>query len=101
MRIALDYDETYTNDKNFWSVFIELCKSNGHEIKFVTFRYRSKNQFENADIECDAMEENIEIIYCNGKQKSTVYHADIWIDDAPITIPEMGLMERWKYWNKQ
>lgn len=84
MKIALDYDETYTLDKQFWKMFVLMAKASGHEVKFVTYR---DSQWRNDDILNDASELNIEAIFTGGKQKCNFYSADVWIDDMPVTIP--------------
>lgn len=92
LKIALDYDQTYTADKLLWNRFIKLAINMDHEIKFVTARfenadtYHNKDWRTNADIEADANQLGIDIVYCNHKPKQEVYNADIWIDDRPATI---------------
>jgi hydroxymethylpyrimidine pyrophosphatase-like HAD family hydrolase len=84
MRIALDYDETYTLDKGFWGTFINYAKLSGHDIRIVTAR----------DKNIDTIKEDlgIEVIYCNGVAKryyverNTGFRPDIWIDDCPENI---------------
>ena len=51
MKIALDYDETFTAAPVLWKMFIEICKQQGHNIKFVTFR---DGRWGNDDICADA-----------------------------------------------
>lgn len=80
MKIALDYDLTYTEDPEMWDDFIDLVEYCGHSIVVVTVR--------------DAIEDKIErnipcyIIYTNGKPKIDFYKPDVWIDDSPQTIHE-------------
>lgn len=38
MKIALDYDETFTADPELWKPFVAHCKARLHEVKFVTAR---------------------------------------------------------------
>ena len=83
MKIALDYDETFTAAPVLWKQFIALCKEYGHEVKFVTNR---DGRFDNDDILADASDCGIPIIFTNGLQKEHVYKADVWIDDSPETI---------------
>lgn len=83
MKIALDYDETFTAAPVLWKMFIEICKQQGHNIKFVTFR---DSRWGNDDICADAYDCGIDIIFTNGRQKQHVYEADLWIDDDPSTI---------------
>ncbi len=90
LKIALDYDETYTADKAFWRSFVELAKAHQHHVSFVTFR-RDDICDNNADIEYDAKQCEIDIVYSSMKPKRSVLDADIWIDDSPATIEEYTL----------
>ncbi len=77
MKIALDYDGTYTLDSKFWQSFIDLAKSNGHEVWIVTMRYPT----EPIDI-------HEKIVYTSRRAKKSQcerrgYYFDIWIDDSP------------------
>ena len=83
MRIALDFDETYTEDPILWASFVNKCKTRGHAITFVTFR---PDNSDNSDIEYEAQCLNIGIVYTSGRQKQHCFNADVWIDDSPETI---------------
>ncbi|MFT6988191.1 MAG: hypothetical protein ACJASL_000151 [Paraglaciecola sp.] len=83
MKIALDYDETYTEDPVLWTAFVNHCVARGHSVTFVTYRPENAN---NAYIESDAERLGIDIIYTAGKQKQHCFKADVWIDDCPETI---------------
>jgi hypothetical protein len=88
--IALDYDDTFTADKELWTWFVERAKLNGHEVSFVTFRGEDAIQPTpewNDDIKEDAAELGIEIVFCNRQQKRHHFQADVWIDDMPEVIP--------------
>ena len=39
MKIALDYDKTFTTDMRMWRAFIDLAKAYGHEVVCVTMRH--------------------------------------------------------------
>jgi len=83
MKIALDYDGTYTEDTELWNRFIELCRDK-HEVICVTMRYPT----EEVDIP-------IPIIYTSRRAKK-IYcsamgiHFDIWIDDSPEWLFKNG-----------
>lgn len=88
MIIALDYDDTYTADKDLWDDFVSRAKERGHSVSFVTFRYDGGGEYAgvlygNEDIIEDAKLLGINIVFTNGKQKQHVHFADIWIDDNP------------------
>lgn len=75
MKIALDYDGTFTRDPAFWMQFIHNAKAQGHEVKILTMRFKSE-PIEHA-IPCD-------IIYTGRKAKRAFFRdADIFIDDQP------------------
>jgi hypothetical protein len=90
LKISLDYDETYTADRKFWRSFVELAKAHQHHVSFVTFRMNDAC-YNNADIEHDAKQCGINVVYSSGKPKRSVFDADIWIDDSPATIEEYVL----------
>lgn len=84
MRIALDYDDTYTLDPEFWDNFIELSLTCRIDIRIVTVRHP----------ELDKVRENftIPVIYTTGMAKrwwlenNLDWMPDIWIDDTPMNI---------------
>lgn len=75
MRIALDYDGTYTADPGMWNTFIELARLRGHEIFIVTMRYPTEP--------VSPLPMDIEVIYTSRQAKARHAQADIWIDDNP------------------
>ena len=85
MKIALDFDETVTLDKYFWSKVILLAKNSNHEVTLVTSRPAAN--YDNADIEAFAEAWKVSIVYCAFKQKSACFQPDVWIDDYPASIP--------------
>lgn len=92
MKIALDYDETFTEDPILWTNFVASCKERGHSITFVTYR---DSRYDNEDILYDADCLGIEVVFTGGKQKKHIFESDVWIDDNPVTIctaKEMGDM---------
>ena len=84
LKIAIDYDDTFTALKSAISTFMGLLLIAGHEVKFVTFRC---DEGDNQDIIDDAYDLGVDIIYTCGKQKQHCYNADIWMDDSPDVIP--------------
>ncbi len=84
MRIALDYDQTFTADKHLWAAFVRHAQMREHVVVFVTFRGAGGD---NEDIMHDAADLGIPVVFTGGKQKSHCYDADIWIDDMPVLIP--------------
>lgn len=85
MKIALDYDQTYTADPNFWDDFIQLAKAYDHEVNIVTKR-GVDNQGETVPPYV-----NVPVVYSNRKAKFKFaqdqgLQYDIWIDDSPINL---------------
>lgn len=83
MRIALDYDGTYTADPGLWDVFIVMAETRGHEVLCVTSRTPGVHP-EIDDIAC-------EVIYTGNQKKGPLMalmkrHPDVWIDDHPNRI---------------
>ena len=72
MKIALDYDGTYTEDPSLWNVFIQHALSCGHEIVCVTMRFPD-----------EAIQMPCPVVYTSRKAKAEFYQADVWIDDNP------------------
>jgi len=89
LSIALDYDETFTANRELWTGFIALSKSLNCKVTFVIYRMKNAH---NMDIIYDAEKLGIAIIFSNGKPKSSIFTADIWIDDSPVTIPSYDAM---------
>lgn len=93
MKIALDYDETFTRDKSMWSMFASMAVAMGHEVAFVTFRHEGRGGG-NEDIIADAAQLGLPVVFCNAKQKAHCYQADIWIDDMPHLIPSYDVLRQ-------
>ena len=84
MKIALDYDGTYTCDPKMWLMFIATCKQRNHEVKIVTMRY----PHEITSMDRALLETNIDIIFTSRNAKkpfalSKGFNPDVWIDDMP------------------
>ena len=84
MKIAIDYDGTFTADRKLFSEFIKLAQQAGHTVICVTMRYPSKQETI-SDMPCP-------IFYTERKSKLKYMaengHTDIniWIDDMPFLI---------------
>lgn len=100
MKIALDFDDTYTLNHLGWNEIIFQLISLGHEVKFVTYRPDiGEINFSNAEdswsVDNTILNEtadlnSIDIIYCGSRQKEHVcadlgWIPDLWIDDNPQT----------------
>lgn len=88
LRIALDYDNTWTADPPFWREFVRMCRARGHDCRIVTARDERHDLTE----ALFKLEREIPIIFCRGIAKQ--YHCEhfakwvphIWIDDKVINI---------------
>lgn len=86
MLLALDYDDTYTRDPEFWNTFIELVKKRGHSVICATMRADVPHE---ADEVREALGKRVEaIVFTNRKAKHIAVHAagympSVWIDDNP------------------
>lgn len=83
MKIALDYDLTYTADPKLWNNFIDDATQKGHDVRIVTARNPILDKIDVG---------YIPVIYCDGVAKRFVCHhfqnwdPDIWIDDKPQSV---------------
>lgn len=83
MKIALDYDETYTADPGLWELFVKEAQRRGHQVVIVSFRF----QFgDNRDLEATASALSVPVVYTNARQKQHIVQADVWIDDSPESV---------------
>lgn len=104
MKIALDYDKTYTLDPVFWEEVSLLAEKYRHEIRIVTYR---DPIVDNVDDKTNI----VDVIYTDGIAKKFYcqwfadnkkgWMPDVWIDDRPEVImnnstatPE--ILEKWR-----
>jgi len=93
MIIALDYDGTYTADREMWNKFIESARDHGHEVIVATMRYEA---IEGQQVLDDLEDRVSRIIFTNRKAKKAEVRKqytdpDIWIDDNPDWLYEDAL----------
>src|SRR5882757_5964421 len=93
MKIALDYDNTYTLAPQFWEEFIHNAYHQGHKVRIVTARCSKLDNIDHLDWP---------VLYCDGKAKREVcrdiygWEPDIWIDDHPENISQDSIhSEEW------
>lgn len=93
MKIALDYDKTYTLDPYFWDEVVGIAQACGHEIRIVTARHEVLDNIDNRVGQ-------LGVIYCDGVAKKFICHhvadwnPDVWIDDKPENINSNGPLTR-------
>lgn len=78
MRVALDYDGTYTAAPRVWNAFISAMESEGHEVVCVTMRRPEEGA---PGIPC-------KVVFTSRLAKARAMAdrgepVDIWIDDQP------------------
>lgn len=90
MKIALDYDGTYTADPDFWKRFLQLSfATKGTEVVIVTFRDDRHDRTPDFDYFDRLM---VPVFFTRGIAKKFYCDhfgpgkIDIWIDDKPETI---------------
>ena len=84
MILALDYDDTYTQDPQLWQVFIEQAQKRGHQVMCVTWR----NPQEPVDLVLASL---VPVYYTSLKAKRQYMEQleisiHVWIDDNPYAI---------------
>lgn len=89
MRIALDFDQTYTLDPQFWNDFIELAHDSLVEVILVTYRH----EVHDSHPLIDNLRERIPVYFTDGLAKKPFLEklgivVDVWIDDRPLTVTE-------------
>lgn len=91
MRIAVDYDNTYSSDPAYFDWVMRAAAEYGHEARIVTYR---DDRFDRtaALIEVEA---KWPVIYTRGVAKGWYcthfgdgFIPDVWIDDRPISVLE-------------
>ena len=87
MNIAIDYDNTYTEDPEMWLSIIDIMQNRGHYVMCVTFRYE-----EECSLIDPRLKEKVNEFIATGRRAKFKYldnkniNVDIWIDDDPLTI---------------
>ena len=86
MTIAIDYDDTYTVDPDFWNDVIMLAQRRGHEVVVVTARPDTEEMRCEMRGVFDMWEV---VVYCSGDEPKADYArrkglaVDVWVDDSP------------------
>ena len=86
MLIALDYDDTFTLSPTFWLQFVDMCRSNNHEVICCTMRTPAE-----VELMDNAFREKVKV-YGTSRQAKQPYmqslgiFPQVWIDDEPLFI---------------
>lgn len=85
MIIALDYDDTYTADPEFWKTVILAATRHKHIIICVTARYKTIQNQQELKL---ALPDDVDIYFSGDEPKMDYMRrnnivVDVWIDDSP------------------
>ena len=89
LTIAIDFDDTFTADPQFWAKFIETCRMYQHTIICVSAR---RNTIEHRHELRDLLPDGVPVLLSYDQPKRdyvaehSEYKVDIWIDDRPEGI---------------
>ena len=89
MRIALDFDETFTLHPEFWARFVRETEREGHYVAIVTARDEHHDGINWSSVGLGAAP--CRVIWCDGLPKKEFCASigekfDVWIDDNPHGI---------------
>lgn len=93
MIIAVDYDNTYTADREIFEILIKLFLERGHTVVCVTGR----GKFESQPV-LDSIGKLVPCVFAGGEWKKIAaekagYKVDVWIDDDPSYIMRQYLLK--------
>lgn len=93
MKIALDFDGTYTADPDFWHEFINEALVNGHHVWIVTARDEENDGINWSKV--GLKHAPCPVVFCDGCPKRQItrelgIEIDVWIDDNPYGIVAKG-----------
>lgn len=91
MKIALDWDGTFTRDPGLWAWFAKRATCHGHIVRIVTFRDIDDCKDILATLDEHGLKEVLPIECTGGIQKREYcekvgWMPDVWIDDQPEFI---------------
>lgn len=88
MRIALDWDDTYTADPGFWDAFIDLAKLHGHKVVICSCRTPEWA----AEAPMETPSDTAVFLTSFGPKRPYMEKmglpVDVWIDDCPESVKE-------------
>ncbi len=89
--IAIDFDGTFTDDKDLWAGFIRSARDAGHDVVCVTARRETEDNTRFMTTTFKVWDCQIPIVFTDGGAKRDVTNesgvdVDIWIDNDPTAI---------------
>lgn len=85
MKIAVDYDRTYTADAKLFQAFILMAQALGHEVFIVTMRREGSEAIGHA-IPGNPLVYYTERQAKRGYMRREGIEIDVWVDDDPVAI---------------
>lgn len=94
MIIAIDFDQTYTADRDTWDKVLDIFTEAGHTVYCVTCRESWDTGGKERGI-ARIKKRVAKVFFTDGQAKIEYmekegYHVDIWIDDCPATVTGGG-----------
>lgn len=89
MNIAIDFDDTYTRDPQFWNIFVINAIQRNHKVYCVTARAHAQDEEVLGSIGKVVGPENCYFTAMQGKRAymwANKIRIDVWIDDMPDMI---------------
>lgn len=88
LTIAIDFDDTFTADVEFWTKMIELAQRYGHQVICVSARHDDDYHRQQLT---DSLPDGVPVLLSElhpkyDYAKDHGYSVDIWIDDVPEAI---------------
>lgn len=89
MRLALDYDGTFTADPELWRAFVRLARERGHNVVCVTARAGRMGAACEVRLALEHL--GVPVMYVGAASKRAAVEdagltVDVWIDDMPEAI---------------
>lgn len=84
LTFALDYDETYTADRDLWDCFIGHAQQRGHRVIGVTCRRRTEENL--AEVQMPVPVYYTDLGSKRHHMERLGVKVDIWIDDDPKCV---------------
>lgn len=92
MIIAIDFDNTWTEDPLLWANFATKAKQNGHTVIMATAR--TDNDINKEQIQRGGVPRSMPVVFSGGELKEPAclkagYKVNVWIDDSPEMVREI------------
>jgi hypothetical protein len=98
MILAIDYDETWSADPEFWRMVVSAAKFRGHTVIGVTWRKDCPEEREHMCAHYLGLDR---VLFTGGEAKHKAakragIDVDVWIDDMPHSVNQtFGMALQW------